>query len=105
MPKEFSQQEFEDMANEVTDRLRKMGLYVDEVAMGEAQEFGSPFLIAVATVGDLAFSDRVLNPEQERFNDEFRNIQVEENSASFDAMRERMKRNIEEGRDPLDDGE
>jgi len=57
----------------------------------------SVIILTTMSLNELAFSDRVQDPEKVRDEDEFKIIAPTE----FDLLRERMARNIEAGRDPL----
>jgi hypothetical protein len=53
-------------------------------------------LFVTFTVGDLAFSDRVLNPEQADINDEFIHMKTQLEAESFEEYRARLEQRIKE---------
>ena len=98
-------EEFRERIEKFGDEARKVGLYLENMAgMQHAHsEDEEPQTIVAATfiVGEQAFSDRVLNPEKHEEDKTFRTLTA--GADPFDELRERMKKNIEEGKDPFDE--
>lgn len=89
------------------EALKKLGLYVEMVHVQPVDTpFGpQPALVVAATVGRVAFTDRTLDPEQADIDRQFREIDHGSTQDTVNEDRERIKRNIAAGRDPLDDGD
>jgi len=86
---------------------RKAGLYLEGFHAGSAGEItpdgqpvpGQMFVMVHLLVGDVAFSDRQMNPEKHVEDNEFRKIAAAEDP--YDAIRAEMEARIERGEDPL----
>lgn len=83
--------------------LRKIGLY-DGATMVVPLPTGGLALAATVTVGNVAFGDRVQHPEKFSVDNEFAGIEASLQADVFLDERARLRRNIEAGRDPHDDG-
>lgn len=89
------------------DQLRRLGLYVERTdrtvvdgPMGPVQ-----VMLVEATIGDVAFTDRVIDPAKNDTDTAFREMEAAMLSDEFLDQREQIKRNIAAGRDPLDNGD
>lgn len=97
----FPEERFSD------DDLRRLGLYVEHTdrtvvdgPMGPVQ-----VMLVEATIGDVAFTDRVIEPERDATDIAFRELEAAMLTDTFLDEREQIKRNIAAGRDPLDNGD
>lgn len=79
------------------DRLRRLGLYVDETQVIEGPD-GRAVLYCEVLVGDVAFQKRVQDPEQASVDHEFRKLARSQNADDFLATRDDMARRLAEGR-------
>lgn len=87
------------------DELRMLGLYLSDsqVAIHSGPTGPAVALLVGVQVGDVAFTERVLDPDSDAMNDEFRAIQAaSENDAWLDNRNELIKR-LREGEDPIAD--
>jgi hypothetical protein len=87
---------------------RKIGCYLEEAIITDVP--GGPNgsqrgIIADFSLGKVAFSDRVQNPEQEQIDRAFQEMTFGFGSDEFLDARNRVQRNIEEGRMAFDDGD
>ena len=86
------------------DKMRLLGLYIEgepQIAMIPGHPgMGGPRvgLACNFTVGRVAFSDRVQNPEQEDFNTEARKMEVTIKDDMFLDERERIRQGLEAGK-------
>ena len=89
------------------DKLRKIGVYVERgVHVPVPSPIGTQITYAVqARVNRSAWTERVLDPEGNAVDKQFKAIAVHAKDDEFLDERERILRNIKEGRDPLDDGD
>lgn len=89
------------------DELRKLGLYIERthLVMIETPHGPQPALAVDALIGDVAYTDRVQHPEKYGVDQQFRVMEREMTGSDFDDIKERMRRNIAAGRDPMDDGD
>ncbi len=83
------------------DVLRRHGVYDPEMTFGQ---FGPHRIVIVTgTLGDVAFSVRVQQPELVDLDDEVIRTRVEQNQADTEAFRADMRRRLAEGRSFFDD--
>lgn len=84
--------------------LRKLGVYVEGMQIVPMPTpFGiKPALALGATIGDVAWTPRVLDPETDSMNDQFRVIEKETKADEFLDARKRITEAIERGENPLD---
>ena len=81
----FNEQNLTDVMEKLQEETRKMGLYVStavlhqepvhDPALAAAGEKPQTKLIVSFTLGDIAFSDRIQNPEKDQVEDQFREIE------------------------------
>lgn len=81
------------------DRLRRLGVYVDQVQiipmpgpMGV-----QPGLAVLAQLGAVAFTDRVMDPEKDSIEDQFRVMAMEEQANTFLDTQSEIKRRLAAG--------
>lgn len=84
------------------DKARKMGLYVDHVQAVMGAD-GELVLVADFILGDVAFSDRVQNPEKYSTNTMVDTLEKSMQTDTFLEERAKIQRNLAAGRDPLAD--
>lgn len=89
---------------QLDDELRKLGLYVEHSELYTLAD-GRIMLVCEATIGDIAFSTRVQDPEQHHFDQQFRTFEVDESHSSFEATREDLRRRLAEGKPIFGDDE
>jgi hypothetical protein len=109
VPEEFGAQAslLQERAADLDDDLRRLGLYTEAgQIIGVDTPMGPrPALAIMTVIGDVAYTPRVQDPETAAFDQQFRVMEAEEGTNAFLDERERIKRNIAEGRDALDDGD
>lgn len=120
--KEMAQYEelFRSKVDDVETAGRRVGLYVRDIGLSMAPDFGrddmgapkvgfQPAMVANFTVGDAAWSDRVQNAEQYTTEAEFRKMAVQTEREKFEETKAELERRLREGKDILggddDDGE
>lgn len=108
---------FAAKTEEVEKAYRNIGLYLSDhrwVSPGEPDQEGEDLeyarleehpkhavLLAHFDVGDLAFSTRVLDPEQVDFDKSFHLMEAEMKTAEFAATKKEMKERLAKGEDPF----
>lgn len=98
---------FKAKVTKLEELARKLGLYMDRVTMTDmATPLGTRWcIVADFTIGDVAFVKRVQDPEQAKIDKQFKQMTHGMGTDEFLELREQMKKNIEEGRNPLDKGD
>jgi hypothetical protein len=87
--------------------LRKLGIYVVDMGLAPdprqafSQDPLAPVLVINGTIGDVAFSERVQHPVEERLDVEFKKLDNQMSKQEFEDLREKIERNMREGKDPL----
>lgn len=112
MPDELRQQ-FDTLMERFdgfSDDLRKIGLYVE--GPPQVAQIPTPFgpqsaMIAQCTIGKIAFSDRVQNPEAADFDKQFAVMEVHAEDDAYLDERNRIAEALARGEDPyaVDDDE
>jgi len=78
LPPEIPEEKFEALVDKFADESRKIGLYVNGVALN-VDEDDIPdkkhMLVMQFVIGDVAFSDRIQDPEADEFDLEFKKIE------------------------------
>jgi hypothetical protein len=109
MPEHFRQQadSLLEGGEKLDDALRTVGLYVErsQLVMIETPFGPRPALAVDTLIGDVAYTDRVQHPENDTMDKQFRVMEREMTGGEFDDIKERMRRNVAAGRDPMDDGD
>lgn len=120
-PDGTAHEEIKELITNLENVTRKIGLYLEDVAVASSDQTtalnaltnkdalvdavtsGDANLILVTTfaLGDIAFSKRVLNPEQEKVDDEARLLLPKPE----DELKEKLQRAMEEGKGIFDLGE
>jgi hypothetical protein len=88
---------------ELEERARRVGLYLEGSAVVQSQ--GRPLLVTRMLLGDVAFTKRVQNPDADDVDRELEEMTARIQDDEFLDARQRIARNVAEGRDPLDDGD
>lgn len=83
------------------DEARKVGLYAQNVRMAVTEGAEHMVLIADFLIGDVAWSDRVQNPDMDETKDEFSKIESELTKDRFVELQEEMRRRVEQGLPPI----
>lgn len=82
LPDGVSEEQADALVKAVLDEIEKLGLYIRHAHMGvtEPDPFGNPTLViyGIFSLGKIAFTERVQNPEQDEFDDTFRQIESDE---------------------------
>lgn len=103
---------FREKVDQVENTARKIGLYIQDAGlvipkgrdpMHPEIEEGTPVMVATFSVGDIAFSDRVLNPEQDSVEKEFRKLSLQAEQEKFDDLRSDLEKRLQEGKGIFDD--
>jgi hypothetical protein len=109
IPEHFRQQAdgLLEGTEKLDDAMRQLGLYVEgtQLITIDTPTGPQPALAANMMIGDVAYSDRVQHPEKYGVDQQFRIMEREMTGSQFDDIKERMKRNVAAGRDPMDDGD
>jgi aromatic ring-opening dioxygenase LigB subunit len=109
VPEEFREalDALHERRDEIDDVARGLGLYIDQsnlVVVGTPHGMKAAMALDVV-IGDVAFSPRVQNPQDYDIDKSFAQMQVNMADDDFLDSRTRIQQNIQEGRDPLDDGD
>lgn len=105
---------FHEKAEAVENAARKIGLYVQDMGLAHAPRHGgpvdeelgdNPVMVGLFTIGDVAFSDRVLNPETDSIDKEFRQMTVVAEKEQFDDLRDSLEKRLKEGKGIFDEEE
>jgi hypothetical protein len=99
-----SDEEAQRLMEELENSARKLGLYADNLAIGVPM--GGPNLddeermvvVGQFTIGDIAWSDRVQNPQADETDMEFRKMAVDLEKDAFEAKRLEIERKLKEGK-------
>lgn len=108
MPTPEEHSEFEATARtaleRVEDTTRKIGLYVhqSQVALGPGGEL---VLLVDFLIGDVAFSDRVQDPQKQQDKQIVNTMERSMVADELIAARDRLERNLKAGRNAYDDGD
>lgn len=93
--------EASEKAEELGRKAQKFGLYQNhfDLAISADPETGDPIIVIMTNFfpGDVAWSDRVQNPETNDVNKEFRAIQSELEQDDFEAYRARLEQRLQGG--------
>lgn len=84
--------------------LQKLGLYVEGTMPYPDPQHGGWMGVMVCSIGDVAFSDRVQNPEKYAVDKTFGSIEHDAAKDTFLDRRAQIEANIAAGRAPLDNG-
>lgn len=87
-----------EAAEEMGKIAQKLGLYQQDYTLGTATGSDGELrliIISTMTAGEIAFTDRILNPEESDINDEFVNMKTELERQEFDEYRETLRRRVE----------
>lgn len=79
-----------DSATRLADKTSRIGLHPLAHSV-MVHEDSSAAVVMTFNVGDLAWSDRVQNPQQEDVNAEFRELVQAEEERKFEEMQQRLK--------------
>lgn len=88
---------FSMLTEQVEERGRKMGLYLDHLSLHPIPVPGKAMMIATFRMGDLAMSQRMLDTERARDDDMIRQM----DDALLEEQAEEIARRLREGR-PFD---
>lgn len=91
LPEGVTREMLDALVSRVVEELEKIGLYADgEVHVeGHGEHLA---LIGNFRIGDIAFSQRVQNPQQDAFDDQFRAIETDNLYDQADDIRNEFKR-------------
>lgn len=104
LPKDLPEEKLREKVEELEDKCRKVGLYLNGVALNidqgpQDEEDTDPIkahsLLVQFGIGDVAFSKRIQDPEQDKMDDEFRVIAA----ADVDDDMERIRQQYLKGQD------
>jgi hypothetical protein len=84
--------------------LRRAGVYTEHMDVMPTPD-GVMLLVVNATVGDIAFSKRVHEPDEHEIDSEFRGIVRDQSAAEMQSMRDEAKTAAETGEGFWDDDE
>lgn len=83
-------------ASGMDDKLRRLGVYVDQVQIVPGPT-GQPVIALLAQLGAVAFTDRVLDPEKDKIEDQFRAMKVTATQDEFLDTQSEIKRRLAAG--------
>lgn len=99
-----------ERSEKLIDKARQIGLYIEghpQVQIVPTPGGMAAALVVQYTIGKVAFSDRVQNPEKDKFDDQFRVMEIEAQDDDFLDERQRIAKALDAGLDPYapeDDG-
>lgn len=104
---EFRNEKVEKLMKRFEQEAQKLGLYMQQAGFmsapeEEENEDGPVFLQAVFLVGEQAFSEKVLDPEQERIDREFEALMRGAAPDPAAELREKLAKSMREGKSILD---
>ena len=67
-------EQYHEAVDKIEEAMRKVGLYMNGVMVAK-DPAGQDVMFMTFNVGDVAFSERIQSPEQDKFNDEIRGIE------------------------------
>ena len=104
---EGTPQKLMEKMRDLEEAARKVGLYLDRAAVivVETHQGPQPALVANFAINKVAFTQRIQKPEDDDFAQRFRAIEAEMSTQAAKDAKAQMKKNIEAGRHPLDDGD
>lgn len=91
LPEGVTQEMVEALVRRVVEACEKIGLYASDTIQVESHS-GRLVVLANFQVGDIAFSQRVQNPEQDAFDDQFRAIEADSVADQAEDIRNKFKR-------------
>lgn len=94
----------EDRIPQIEEAARKVGLYLEQAGVVEVAP-GDRRVMARFTIGAVAWSPRVQDPENDDVERRFGEVAAQLTNDEFLDVRLRMERNLAAGRDALDDGD
>lgn len=96
-----------ERASALADAALRIGLYADDVTFAPVPTPFGPRVAAVIrfSIGEVAFTKRVQDPEQERVDRQFKEMTFSMGTDRFLDERERMKKLLSEGRSIFDPGD
>lgn len=105
-PSPFPHERLQELTDELEENLKRIGCYVLstglQVPMDEEGNLtGEPFLVITCSIGNVAWSPRVQDPEQDKVDDEIRGIESGQTEEDFEAIREQYRQMRERGDDPF----
>lgn len=96
----------EQIIDVLEPELRRLGVYIDHSNIASEEETGDkPMLVIDASVGSVAFSRRVQDPEQFDFDREFKKMTFGAIADDFLDTRAQFEARLAEGRPLLGDAE
>lgn len=104
----YSEERYRALHDELEKKLEKIGCYVRNTGFQQPVDndgnfVGDPFLILECQVGGVAWLPRVQDPEQDKFNDEFRGIEGDESKEEFEEIRRKAAERRARGESLLED--
>lgn len=89
----------------VADKAERLGLYIEgsQIVPMDTPMGPQPGLVCIFKVGDVAFTDRVQQPEQNESDDQLRVMQQQMAETDYEETKERIAKALAEGRDPFAD--
>jgi hypothetical protein len=103
---QFKNEKVEVLLKKVRENMEKLGLYMQQAGFMSDPEDDDPegpvFMQAVFLVGEQAFSEKVQDPEQDRIDREFEKLMKSATPDPLDDVREKLRKNMREGKSILD---
>jgi hypothetical protein len=93
-------------AEKIPEKAKNLGLYAEgapQITQVPTPFGPRPALVMQFTMGRIALRPRTQDPESEKMDDEFRNIEIAAVDDDFLDERERIRQALAEGRDPYEE--
>lgn len=106
LPPELPEEELRTLVEAVSEDLRKIGLYMNGVAVNidtdEDPDNRSHTLMVQCSIGAVAFSNRVQAPEEDQFDTEFKKIELGAQDDHITDILKRYEKGYDLGEDDTD---
>lgn len=87
------EEKYRTLVGQVEEKCRKIGLYLTGAQVAtDGSRMGRLVVVATFDIGDLAWTNRVVNPEQAKVDDTVREMEDVMTEAQIEAMRQEYLR-------------
>lgn len=87
-----TEEQVEALVTQVVDNVEKLGVYSDGPPVFMTHKDGRLGFVVQFTVGDVAFTKRVQNPQQDEIDSTFHKFQSDEVREKFESIKEKFRR-------------
>lgn len=98
----MDERKLEAATDELETELRRIGIYTNRTDVLPAAD-GTLLLVVDASVGDIAFSDRVHDPDAHEVDSQFKGMMREQAKTDMEELREEMRQKAARGENIFDD--